>query len=207
MIVSLLALSIKSPLAFQFLACEHEKALTQGMLALVTLVQANNHEFVLTFSILGDNLPLYGVTIQMKPLQQYFHMALFIWYVILTFESVDKTIQMKPLQHYFHTVLCESYDVTMHSNETPLEELFHSTIFFSGLGLYELRNVLENFQFFVNCPLATISGRRDRFPVLVNFSFSVIMYGLFTSERTDSRLFVVVVVVQLKAILRISNRG
>ena len=30
----------------------------------------------------------YGVTIQMKPLQQYFHMILFIQYVILTVESV-----------------------------------------------------------------------------------------------------------------------
>ena len=30
----------------------------------------------------------YDVTIQMKPLQQYFHMELFIQYVVLTFESV-----------------------------------------------------------------------------------------------------------------------
>jgi len=34
----------------------------------------------------------YGVTIQMKPLQQYFHMVLFILYVVLTFESVDKIL-------------------------------------------------------------------------------------------------------------------
>ena len=34
----------------------------------------------------------YGVTIQMKPLQQYFYMVLFIWYVVLTFESVDKIL-------------------------------------------------------------------------------------------------------------------
>ena len=26
----------------------------------------------------------------MKPLQQYFHMVLFIWYIVLTFESVDE---------------------------------------------------------------------------------------------------------------------
>ena len=32
----------------------------------------------------------YGVTIQMKPVQQYFHMVLFIQYVVLTFESVDE---------------------------------------------------------------------------------------------------------------------
>ena len=42
----------------------------------------------------------YGVTIQMTPLQQYFYMLLFIWHVVLTFESVDEIltsviIQMK----------------------------------------------------------------------------------------------------------------
>ena len=31
----------------------------------------------------------YDVTIQMKPLQQYFHMALFIKFVVLIFESLD----------------------------------------------------------------------------------------------------------------------
>ena len=34
----------------------------------------------------------YDVTIQMKPLQQYFHMVLFIWYVVQTFESVDEIL-------------------------------------------------------------------------------------------------------------------
>ena len=34
----------------------------------------------------------YGVTIQMKPLQQYFHIVLFIQYVVLTFESVDEAL-------------------------------------------------------------------------------------------------------------------
>ena len=34
----------------------------------------------------------YGVTIQMKPLQQYFKMVLFIQYVVLTFESVDEIL-------------------------------------------------------------------------------------------------------------------
>ena len=33
-----------------------------------------------------------GVAIQMKPLQQYFHMVLFIEYVVLTFESVDEIL-------------------------------------------------------------------------------------------------------------------
>ena len=34
----------------------------------------------------------YGVTIQIKPLQQYFHMVLFISYVVLTFKSVDEVL-------------------------------------------------------------------------------------------------------------------
>ena len=34
----------------------------------------------------------YGVTIQLKPLQQYFHMGVFIEYVVLTFESVDEIL-------------------------------------------------------------------------------------------------------------------
>ena len=34
----------------------------------------------------------YCVTIQMKPLQQYFHMVLFVLYVVLTFESVDELL-------------------------------------------------------------------------------------------------------------------
>ena len=34
----------------------------------------------------------YGVSIQMKPLQQYFHMVLFIEYVVLTFECVDEIL-------------------------------------------------------------------------------------------------------------------
>ena len=57
----------------------------------------------------------YGVTIQMKPLQQYFHMVLFIYYVVLTLslwmKSCGVTIQMKPLQQYFHMVLFIEYVV------------------------------------------------------------------------------------------------
>ena len=34
----------------------------------------------------------YGANIEMKPLQQYFHMLLFIQYVVLTFESVDEIL-------------------------------------------------------------------------------------------------------------------
>ena len=35
----------------------------------------------------------YGDTIQMKPLHQYFHVVLFIFYVVLTFESVDEILR------------------------------------------------------------------------------------------------------------------
>ena len=43
-------------------------------------------------------MKFYGVTIQMKPLQQYFHMVLFTYYnIVLTFESVDMNIQMKSI--------------------------------------------------------------------------------------------------------------
>ena len=40
-----------------------------------------------------------GVTIQMKPLQQYFYMALFTQYVALTFKSVDERLwcDLRPL--------------------------------------------------------------------------------------------------------------
>ena len=34
----------------------------------------------------------YGVTIQMKPLQLYFHIVLLVLYVVLTFESMDEIL-------------------------------------------------------------------------------------------------------------------
>ena len=52
----------------------------------------------------------YAVTIQLKPLQQYFHMVLFILYVVLTFESVDEILWC------------------YHSNETSSAVLSHGTI-------------------------------------------------------------------------------
>ena len=52
----------------------------------------------------------YGVTIQMKPLQ-HFHMVLFTWYVVLTFEFVDEIL------------FCD------HSNETSSAVLSHDTIY------------------------------------------------------------------------------
>ena len=54
----------------------------------------------------------YGVTIQMKPLQQYFHMVLFVLYVVLTFDSVDEILW------------CD------HSNETSSASLSRGTLCF-----------------------------------------------------------------------------
>ena len=34
----------------------------------------------------------YGVTIQMKPLQQYFDVVLLIYYIVLTSQSVDEIL-------------------------------------------------------------------------------------------------------------------
>ena len=56
----------------------------------------------------------YGVTIQMKPLQLYFHMVLFVLYVVLTLESEDEILWC------------------YHSNETSWAELLHSTIYLVG---------------------------------------------------------------------------
>ena len=53
----------------------------------------------------------YDVTIQMKPLQQYVHLVLFIQYVVLTFESVDEILWC------------------YHSNETSSAVLSHGTIY------------------------------------------------------------------------------
>ena len=54
----------------------------------------------------------YGVTIQMKPLQQYFHVVLFVLYVVLTFESVDELLWC------------------YHSNETSSAVVSHGAICF-----------------------------------------------------------------------------
>ena len=53
----------------------------------------------------------YGVTILMKPRQQYFHMVLFIQYVVLTFKSVNEILWC------------------YHSNETSSAVLSHGTIY------------------------------------------------------------------------------
>ena len=63
----------------------------------------------------------YGVTIQIKPLQQYFHMVLFVQYVVLTFESVDEILWCDHLNilfsQYFRMVLF----VFQHSKKSNLQ--------------------------------------------------------------------------------------
>ena len=72
----------------------------------------------------------YGVTIQMKPLQQYFHIVLFFWYVVLTLslwmKSYGVTIQMKPLQQYFHMVLFVLYVVLNFESVDEILWCYHS---------------------------------------------------------------------------------
>ena len=71
----------------------------------------------------------YGVTVQMKPLQQYFHMVLFIQYVVLTFESVDKILWC------------------YHSNETSVAQRLQGTIYFLGFYEKDIWNFCEFFDF------------------------------------------------------------
>ena len=53
----------------------------------------------------------HGVTVQMKPLQQCFHIVLFIQYVVLTFESVHEILRCDP------------------SHETSIAVLIHMILF------------------------------------------------------------------------------
>ena len=48
-----------------------------------------------------------GITIQMKPLQQYFHMMLFVLYIVLTFESADEILWYYHLNKTFSAVLSQ----------------------------------------------------------------------------------------------------
>ena len=57
----------------------------------------------------------YGVTIQMKPLQQYFHMILFIQYVIVTVESVVEILCCKHPNETCSALL--SHEQGWHSGE------------------------------------------------------------------------------------------
>ena len=92
-----------------------------------------------------SNIWVWGVTIQIKALLQYFHMVLFIWYVFLTFESVDEILWCYHLNETSSAVLSqgtiylvctvvatfESVDQILwcdYSYETSLAVLSHGTI-------------------------------------------------------------------------------
>ena len=66
-----------------------------------------------------------GVTIQMRPLQHYFHVVLYIWNVVLTFESVDEILWRD------------------HSNGTSSAVLSHGTISFSAFYDTKFGNFVE----------------------------------------------------------------
>ena len=53
-------------------------------------------------------MKFYDVTIQMKPLHQYFHMMQFILYVVLTFESLDEARSSAPPKISLMNLLSES---------------------------------------------------------------------------------------------------
>ena len=69
----------------------------------------------------------YCVTIQMKPLQQYFHMVLFVLNVVLTLESVDEIL------------LCD------HSHETSSAVRSQGTTCFTTFSKMEFRTVVQIF--------------------------------------------------------------
>ena len=71
----------------------------------------------------------HGVTIQMEPLQQYFHMVVFTSYVVLTFESVDEILSC------------------YHSNETRLAALLHGAFSFSASYIMNLEICFVEFRF------------------------------------------------------------
>ena len=49
----------------------------------------------------------FGVTIQMKPLQQYFHTMLFVLYIVVTFESADEFLWYYHSNETFSAVLSQ----------------------------------------------------------------------------------------------------
>ena len=58
----------------------------------------------------------YGVTIQMKPLQQYFDMVLFVLHVVLIFESVDEILWCYHSNENSSAVLSRSTIYLVHSS-------------------------------------------------------------------------------------------
>ena len=48
-----------------------------------------------------------GITIQMKPLQQYFHMMLYVLYIVVIFESADEILWYYQSNETFSAVLSQ----------------------------------------------------------------------------------------------------
>ena len=86
----------------------------------------------------------------MKPLQRYFHMVLFIWYVVLTFKSADEILwcyhlnetSSPVLSHGTIYLVCnsnlrvlwtKSFSVTIQIK--PLQQYFHMVLFISYVVL------------------------------------------------------------------------
>ena len=65
---------------------------------------------------LGTRVKFNGVTVQMKPLQQYFRMVLFVFYVVLTFESVDEILWCCHSNEFSSVVLSHGAICFVHSS-------------------------------------------------------------------------------------------
>ena len=72
----------------------------------------------------------YGVTIQIKPLQQYFHIVLFIQFVVLTFESVDESTRHEEIIQNCNSDYIILF-ITLYSNTDFRAQKCSSTIFSS----------------------------------------------------------------------------
>ena len=72
----------------------------------------------------------YGVTIQIKPLQQYFHMVLFIQFVVLTFESVDESTRHEDIIQNCNSDYIILF-ITLYNNTDFRAQKCSSTIFSS----------------------------------------------------------------------------
>ena len=115
----------------------------------------------------------YGVAIQMKPLQQYFHMVLFIQYVVLTFESVDEILWCHHLNRIFSAVLSRAF-------KRPL--VGNCSILRSHMTLKQPSLFVGIFQCFEVCPSSWIL----LFFALLSFLFHVYFRTL---EDRAQRLF------------------
>ena len=116
---------------------------------------------------LGPRVKFNGVTIQMKPLQQYFHMVLFDLYVVLTFESVDEILWCRHSNEFSSVVLSHFAICFVHSS-TFWDRGWNSMVLPFNWNLFDkplpeyylfLRIFKQKFDFFVTISLAWLLGR------------------------------------------------